>query len=1022
MNPEDIQQLEALTRSVYASTSQDERNQAAQTLVNLLEHPNAASLLPQIFTATSLPELSYLALNSLKKVLALRWNSFVSPAEKLNQYNTLVSAMLERSSQMPPYIANTLAQTISRYARMGWLEDEAYRTVVRVLTDAAAKDSYFCGLALNFFKELIAEVVEPIKSRPLSAHRKMAISFRDTALFEIFRFTHFLIGKYAELSTQLRLSTLQVFASCLSYDFLGISSDESSEDSVCVQIPLPWAPLIQDDLLIKAVEMCVIQASDEELSAALRVLNHLGAVRRSLFGTREGKAVYLEKFLQATTSVLINKKFEIPERFEVAQLLKRFVQNFQLREIGEIPMFEAWLGTIERYTVEAYTFEEAVESTYVSMMYFWSYLSYEANNQQPLISKAVGATVERLLKIYINNTLEMLSTEHLEEQVMSSDNDLLDHLEHIANCCILHYDQIMPELHARLNERIAAFQANISGDNPRLDAQLSWLVYIVGALVGLREKKACKDSESLDSTAIQLVFQMVTLTDSRIQMSGKTSATLEAALTYFFNCLRKAYINTPNELSWYFFEPENPPTLNEERLNNALTVIVDKLLRNLSMFANHKPLQTASMELLLELARGYYSNKLLAKLDISKELMTRYRNINLSPEPRLRKHFYTALGHLWTNEEIDASLTQFLAPMAVAISEVIQSQNAASYILTFRELEGICLALQSQRQFLEFYEWFAEGPIQLVASSLETTDFNLMLALLSFFRELTQARNTRIRFDNASSHGVILFKTVARVIVSYGRHLLERAEGLTEQKFKLMYKILAILTNVLSGSYVPFGVFKVYGDSCFTDSLTVAYALLRSVDPSELTTYSKLQEQVFEFIEHVHKNCLSLVFTALPTSAFLTSVDAICTGIRLDNIKSCLNCANSVQYLCEFVIKQMQKNSEEYQGIHRILAERPNVFTELLRAVLEVVMTEDTNYMWTLSKPLLGLIIVSEHQFEELKLYLINSITQDQERVGGYLSAFDMLMKGISRGMDIKNKDRFTKNFSDFRQAINALS
>lgn len=716
-----------------------------------------------------MPELSYLALNSLKKVLALRWNSFASPADKLTQFNALVGAMLERSAAMPQYIVNTLAQTISRYARMGWLEDEAYRSVVRLLTEAVGKDSYFCSLALNFFKELIAEVLEPIKARPLSAHRKMAINFRDTALFEIFRFTHYLIVKCAELSNQQRLSALQVFASCLSYDFLGISSDESAEDSVCVQIPLTWAPHVQDENLLKAVESCVIQARDEELNAALRVLNHLGAVRRSLFGTRETKAVYLDKMLQTMSMILTNRKFDVPERFEIAQLLKRFVQNFQLREISEIPGFETWLQTIERYTIGAFGYEEAVESSYVSMMYFWSYLSYEANNQQDYVSKPVRLIVEQLLKIYLNQTLEMLTTEHLEEQIMSSDNDLLDHLDHIANCCILHYDSIMPELHARLNERIAAFQSNIGSDNPRLDAQLSWLVHIVGALVGLREKKASKNSENLDSTAIHLVFQMVTLTDTRIQVSGKTSAILESALTYFFNCLRKAYINTPNELSWYFFEPENLPTINEERLNQALTVIVDKLLRNLSMFANHKPLQTASMELLSELAKGYYSNKLLAKLTISKELMTCYRNVVLSPEPQLRKHFYSALTYLWTSEEIDASLSQFLAPMAVAVSEVVQSQNVANYILTFRELEGICFALQSQRQYLEFYEWFADGPIQLVASCLETTDFSLMHSVLGFIRELTLSRNTRIRFDNSSAHGVILFKTVARVVVDYGK-------------------------------------------------------------------------------------------------------------------------------------------------------------------------------------------------------------------------------------------------------------
>lgn len=175
------------------------------------------------------------------------------------------------------------------------------------------------------------------------------------------------------------------------------------------------------------------------------------------------------------------------------------------------------------------------------------------------------------------------------------------------------------------------------------------------------------------------------------------------------------------------------------------------------------------MEVLLELAKGYYSNKLLAKLDISKQLMTHYRNVTLSPEPKLRKDFYSALTCLWTNDEIEISLSQFLEPMALAVNEVVQSQSTASFILTLRELEGICFALTSQRQYIEFYEWLSDGPIQLVASALEKFDGSLMSSVLSFFKELTQFRNTRIRFDSASSHGLILFKTLAKVVVRYGK-------------------------------------------------------------------------------------------------------------------------------------------------------------------------------------------------------------------------------------------------------------
>lgn len=45
------------------------------------------------------------------------------------------------------------------------------------------------------------------------------------------------------------------------------------------------------------------------------------------------------------------------------------------------------------------------------------------------------------------------------------------------------------------------------------------------------------------------------------------------------------------------------------------------------IFSQFKFLEDQSMELLSTLAKGYYSNKMLVKLEVSRNLMTQYRVI-----------------------------------------------------------------------------------------------------------------------------------------------------------------------------------------------------------------------------------------------------------------------------------------------------------------------------------------------------------------------------------------------------------
>ena len=139
-------------------------------------------------------------------------------------------------------------------------------------------------------------------------------------------------------------------------------------------------------------------------------------------------------------------------------------------------------------------------------------------------------------------------------------------------------------------------------------------------------------------------------------------------------------------------------------------------------------------------------------------------------------------------------------------------------------------------------------------------------------------------------------------------------------------------------------------------------------------------------------------------------------------MKSCLATSNSMNSLCEFIIKKSMKDSEESQAMKQVLSEAPTVLYTLLQEVITVVLTEDSNYMWTLSKPLLGLIILNERNYEEICIYVISKITSNADMQQTLSQAMNKLMTGVSRNLDLRNRDRFARNFNELRQSLSSFN
>jgi hypothetical protein len=73
--------------------------------------------------------------------------------------------------------------------------------------------------------------------------------------------------------------------------------------------------------------------------------------------------------------------------------------------------------------------------------------------------------------------------------------------------------------------------------------------------------------------------------------------------------------------------------------------------------------------------------------------------------------------------------------------------------------------------------------------------------------------------------------------------------------------------------------------------------------------------------------------------------------------------------------------------------------------------------IYTVSKPLLGLILLNENKFfTEIKQQLLYGHTQAKQAI--LSTALDTLMTGIDRTLTESNKENFTQNITQFRSDI----
>merc|ERR1711920_968428 len=349
-----------------------------------------------------------------------------------------------------------------------------------------------------------------------------------------------------------------------------------------------------------------------------------------------------------------------------------------------------------------------------------------------------------------------------------------------------------------------------------------------------------------------------------------------------------------------------------------------------------------------------------------------------------------------------------------------------------RDLRGIGLACTSCEPYGMLFDWLVDNPknpaasrVTLFSRALDAwwDDPEVTTPLLKFVAEFVYNKAQRITFDQSSPNGILLFREASTILVTYGTRILQRQQfrDLYVEKYKGSGIALDMFSHALHGGYTNFGVFELYSDNSLSNSMALALRMCLAIPLQELNAYLKALKPYYYFVELATRGHMSKVME-LDSVMLTTLLQSIEEGLLSFETGVSMQCCATVDNVISHFHQQSQnqKPSAEQERVRRFLTEAPQCLQKILHLMFQLVMTGEFSSTWSISRPLLGLVLLHEQHFMQLKEQLVNS--QIEERRAKLRQYFDDLMSGVENNLSTKNKDHFTRNLYNFAQVVRTLS
>ena len=978
--------------------------------------------------------------------------------------NYVINFLANKGNSLEGFVVTSLVQLLSRITKTAWLDadNDAHREIVtEVMNFLKQQNNTHYHIGLKIFNQLVMEMNQQSPGTSLIAQRKIAVSFRHNALLQIFQVSlQALQELQASQSSEARLKeqAASLVLACLSYDFVGTSLDESTEDIGTIQVPSSWRSLIEEPATMQLMFDVYRDSAPPVSNVALECLVRMASVRRSLFASETERNAYLQRLIAGTAEVLGRNQGlgEHANYHEFCRLLSRLKTNYQLSELVAVPGYQAWINAVAEFTLTSLQSWQWASASVYYLLALWSRLISSVPYLKGETPSMLDAYVPRITETFITSRLDSVTAVargEAEEDPLDDEERLQDQLESLPHLCRFKYDTTVAFLVRMLDPAIAEFNQCTNmplGSHPGnleiVEGRLTWLVYIVGAVIrGRLSCSSAEPQETLDGDLAFRVFQLIQVMDMGFHATrygAESRQRLDLAVLNFFGNFRKVYVGEQAmHSSKVYVQLSERMGLHDHLMVMNLTVT--KITMNLKSFAQCSKVVESSLNLLQDLAVGFMSGKLLLRLDAIKGTLVAHTPEHFPflaqyANTRNRTIFYATLGRLLFMDDSAEKFHEFMAPfgdlcdrLAATDAHTFRTHEVKHTLIgLFRDLRGIASAANSRRTYGLLFDWMYPRHTGLLLRAMENfaDDPQVSTPLLKFVAEFVLNKTQRLTFEPSSVNGILLFREISKLIVAYGQRIMQvppPKPGSSEAyplRFKGIWIALTVLMRALSGNYVNFGVFELYGDNALKDALAVAIQLSLSMPLEEVLTYRKVAKSYFALVEVLCHSHMAVV-AACDAPTFGHIARSLEAGLRSLDVSISSQCASAIDNLAGFYFKAMnlvagenpQRGSEE---LARHVQAQPGIFPDMLRTLFDIVLFEDCANQWSLSRPMLSLILVCEHQYVELKAQI--AATMPPAKRGKMEGCFEKLMSEVTRSLESRNRDRFTQNLTVFRHDAKA--
>lgn len=1044
---ESLAQLEALCERLYNSQDSAERAHAENTLKCFSANTDYISQCQYILDNASTPYALMLASSSLLKQVT---EHTLSLQLRLDIRNYIITYLAKRGHELQPYVIGSLVQLLCRVTKFGWFDDDRFRDAVKDSTNFLIQASpEHVSIGLKILNQLVSEMNQPNPGLPSTHHRRVACSFRDQNLYQVFQISLTSLQQLkSDVGSRLQELALSLALKCLSYDFVGTSIDESSDEFGTVQVSSSWKPVLEDPSTLQIFFDYYAITKPPLSKEALECLVRLASVRRSLFSNDAARSKFLahlmtgcKEILQAGQGLADHDNYH-----EYCRLLGRFRVNYQLSELVNVEGYSDWIRLVAEFTLKSLQSWQWASSSVYYLLGLWSRLVTSVPYLKADAPSLLDEFVPKISEGFITSrfdSVQATAQDDLSENPLDNVELLQDQLDCFPHLCRSQYERsslfIINIVEPILQLYTESAQRQISDKNELavIEAKLAWIVHIVAAILKIKQCSSSSDSqEAIDAELSARVLRIINVTDSGLhsQRYGELSKQrLDQAILTFFQHFRKSYVGDQAMHSSKQLYVRLSELLGLNDHLQALNVIVGKIATNLKCYAESEEVIDHTLSLFLELASGYMTGKLLMKLDTTKFIVANHTRehfpfLHEYRGSRSRTTFYYTIGWLIFMEDSPVKFKSSMDPLLQvfinleSIPDSMFRTETVKYALIglMRDLRGIAMATTSRRTYGLLFDWLypSHMPILLKGISHWADTPEVTTPLLKFMAEFVLNKAQRVTFDSSSPNGILLFREVSKLLVAYGSRILSmpNVADIYAYKYKGIWIALTVLSRALAGNYVNFGVFELYGDRALADALGIALKMTLSVPLADILAYRKLTKAYYAFLE-VLFNSHIIYMLNLDLNTFMHIVGSLESGLKGLDTSISTQAASAVDNLAAFYFNNITiaeaPTSPAAVNLARHIAECPTLFPEILKTLFEIVLFEDCGNQWSLSRPMLSLILINEQIFSDLKAHILSSQPADQHQ---RLSlCFDKLMVDVSRSLDSKNRDKFTQNLTIFR-------